>query len=40
VALYASVGPELMQYDVDVEGAALARRGTVSLQGQLSFLLW
>ena len=31
VALYASVGPELTHYDVDVEGAALTRRGTVSL---------
>jgi 6-phosphogluconolactonase len=31
VALYASVGPELTQYDVDVEAAALVRRGTVTL---------
>src|SRR5258708_8476077 len=31
VALYASVGPELTQYDVDVEAAALVRRGAVTL---------
>ena len=30
VALYASVGPELTHYEVDVEGAQLTRRGTVS----------
>jgi len=29
--LYAAVGAELTQYDVDVENAALARRGSVSL---------
>ena len=29
LALYASVGPELTQYDVDVDAATLARRGTV-----------
>ena len=26
-ALYASVGPQLTQYDIDVRGAALTRRG-------------
>ena len=31
VGLYASVGPELTQYDVDVAGATLVRRGTVRL---------
>ena len=31
VRLYASVGPELTQYDVDVAGVTLARRGTVRL---------
>ena len=30
--LYASVGPELIRYDVDVEGAALVRRESVTLQ--------
>lgn len=31
VALYASVGPELTHYDVDVKGAALIKRGSVTL---------
>ncbi|MBI4188984.1 MAG: beta-propeller fold lactonase family protein [Betaproteobacteria bacterium] len=31
VALYASVGPELTHYDVDAEGAALIKRGSVML---------
>lgn len=31
VALYASVGPALTHYDVDVEGAALVKRGSVML---------
>src|SRR5580704_13806357 len=31
LALYASVGPELTQYDIDVDGAALTRRGAVGL---------
>src|SRR3989441_5117873 len=31
VALYANVGADLTQYDVDVAGAALTRRATVSL---------
>ncbi len=37
VALYASVGPELTQYDVDVEAAALARRGTVTLPANVHY---
>ncbi|HKS88226.1 MAG TPA: beta-propeller fold lactonase family protein [Stellaceae bacterium] len=37
VALYASVGPELTHYDVDVEGAALTRRGTVSLPANVHY---
>jgi 6-phosphogluconolactonase len=31
VALYAAVGAELTQYDVDVEGATLTRRATITL---------
>ena len=31
VVLYASVGPALTQYDVDVEGAELFRRSTATL---------
>lgn len=31
VALYAAVGSELTQYDVDVEGATLTKRGTLTL---------
>jgi len=31
VALYASVGADLTHYDVDVAGAALIRRATVTL---------
>ena len=30
-ALYASVGPQLTHYDVDVEASTLTRRGTVGL---------
>src|SRR5260221_9801482 len=37
VALYASVGPELTHYEVDVEGAALVRRGTVSLPANVHY---
>ena len=36
--LYASVGPELTQYDVDVDGAALTRRGTVSLPANVQYV--
>ena len=38
VVLYASVGPELSQYDVDVEGAALFRRGTVTLPANVHYV--
>jgi 6-phosphogluconolactonase (cycloisomerase 2 family) len=37
VALYASVGPELTQYDVDVEAAAVVRRGTVTLPANVHY---
>jgi len=37
VALYASVGPELTHYDVDVEAAALVRRGTVTLPANVHY---
>jgi 6-phosphogluconolactonase (cycloisomerase 2 family) len=37
VALYASVGPELTQYDVDVEAATLTRRGTVELPANVHY---
>lgn len=37
VALYASVGPELTQYDVDIEAAALVRRGTVTLPANVHY---
>jgi 6-phosphogluconolactonase len=37
VALYASVGPELTQYDVDVDAAALVRRGTVTLPANVHY---
>ena len=37
VALYASVGPELTQYEVDVEGAALHRHGTVTLPANVHY---
>src|SRR5271154_7027869 len=37
VALYASVGPELTHYEVDVEGATLARRGTLSLPANVHY---
>jgi 6-phosphogluconolactonase len=37
VALYASVGPELTQYDVDVEAATLVRRGTVELPANVHY---
>ncbi len=37
VALYASVGPELTQYDVDVDGAALIKRGTVTLPANVQY---
>src|SRR5690242_4529067 len=37
VALYANVGPELTQYDVDVAGATLVRRGTVRLPANVHY---
>lgn len=37
VALYASVGPELTQYDVDVEAATLTRRATVTLPANVHY---
>jgi 6-phosphogluconolactonase (cycloisomerase 2 family) len=37
VALYASVGPELTQYDVNVEAATLTRRGTVNLPANVHY---
>ena len=37
VVLYASVGPALTQYDVDVEGATLFRRGTVTLPANVHY---
>jgi 6-phosphogluconolactonase (cycloisomerase 2 family) len=37
VALYVSVGPELTQYDVDVEAAALVRRSTVTLPANVHY---
>jgi 6-phosphogluconolactonase len=38
VWLYANVGPELTHYDVDVAGAALARRGTVTLPASVQYV--
>jgi 6-phosphogluconolactonase len=38
VVLYASVGPELTQYDVDVGGAALVRHGTVTLPANVHYV--
>ena len=37
IALYANVGPELTHYDVDVEGAALNRQGTVRLPAAVQY---
>src|SRR5205807_4915494 len=37
VALYASVGPELTHYEVDVAGGALTRRGTVLLPANVHY---
>jgi 6-phosphogluconolactonase (cycloisomerase 2 family) len=37
VALYASVGPELTHYEVDVEGGALARRATITLPANVHY---
>jgi 6-phosphogluconolactonase len=37
-SLYASVGPELTQYDMDVDAAALTRRGTVRLPAFVQYV--
>ena len=37
VALYANVGADLTHYEVDVEGAALTRRGTVTLPAGVQY---
>jgi 6-phosphogluconolactonase len=38
VSLYASVGPELTHYDVDVDAATLKRRGTVNLPANVQYV--
>jgi 6-phosphogluconolactonase len=38
LALYASVGPELTQYDVDVDAATLTRRGTVGVLANVQYV--
>ena len=38
LSLYAKVGAELTQYDVDVAGAALTRRGTVTLPANVQYV--
>ena len=38
VSLYASVGAELTQYDMDVDAATLSRRGTVSLPANVQYV--
>jgi len=37
LALYASVGDELTRYDVDVAGAALTRRGSITLPANVQY---
>jgi 6-phosphogluconolactonase (cycloisomerase 2 family) len=37
VALYASIGPELTHYDVDVEAATLTRRGSLTLPANVHY---
>src|SRR5437764_6547527 len=37
VALYASLGAELTHYDVDVDAAALTRRGTIELTANVHY---
>jgi len=37
IALYANVGPELTQYDVDVTAATLTKRGTVTLPANVQY---
>jgi 6-phosphogluconolactonase len=38
VALYASIGPVLTQYDLDVEAGTLARRGSVTLPANVHYI--
>ena len=38
VVLYASVGPELTQYDVDVESATLTKRGSVRVPANIQYV--
>src|SRR2546422_8927141 len=37
IVLYASVGPELTQYDVDVKSAMLTKRGSVRLPANVQY---
>jgi len=37
LALYASIGPELTQYDLDADAATLTRRGTVTLPANVQY---
>ncbi len=37
LVLYASVGPKLSQYDVDIEGATLTKRGSVTLPANVQY---
>jgi len=37
VALYAAVGPELTHYEVDVDGASLTRRDTITLPANIHY---
>jgi 6-phosphogluconolactonase (cycloisomerase 2 family) len=37
-SLYASVGPDLTQYDMDVDAATLTRRGTVTLPANVQYV--
>jgi 6-phosphogluconolactonase len=38
MSLYASVGPKLTQYDMDVDGATLTRRDTVNLPANVQYV--
>src|ERR1700732_4046192 len=37
VVLYANVGPELTHYDIDVAGANLTRRGSITLPANVQY---
>src|SRR5947209_18284870 len=37
VAIYANVGPELIHYDVDVAGAELSKRETMTVAGGMQY---